>query len=75
MRPSLTRFPHLSVAVADLAVAQEAAAPRVSHGFRARDALIIASRLLNQVSHLVTLMIRTRLSVLSQWLSAFVSAT
>jgi predicted nucleic acid-binding protein len=50
----LTRFPHLSVAVADLAVAQEAAALRASHGFRAPDALIIASGLLNQVSHLVT---------------------
>ena len=50
----LTRFPHLSVAVADLAVAHEAAALRASHGFRAPDALIIASGLLNQVSHLVT---------------------
>lgn len=50
----LTRFPNLSVAAADVAVAQEAASLRASYRFRPPDALIVATGLIAQVGHLVS---------------------
>lgn len=50
----LSNFPNLRPLDIDLDIAQEAAALRARHGFRSPDALIIASGILAQVSHLVT---------------------
>ena len=50
----LSRFPNVTIAVADLFVAQEAASLRATYNFSTPDALIIATGLVYQVGHLVT---------------------
>lgn len=50
----LVNWPHLSLLAINLAVAQEAATLRATHGFKAPDALIIATGIIAQVGHLVT---------------------
>jgi predicted nucleic acid-binding protein len=50
----LTRFPNLRALEIDMAVAQEAASLRAAHRFATPDALIIATGVVGQVSHLVT---------------------
>lgn len=50
----LTRFPNLTAAQIDLAVAQEAASLRAAYGFATPDALVIATGIVGQVGHLVT---------------------
>lgn len=50
----VANFPNLRPVVVDLPVAQEAAALRATHGFRAADALTIATGLIYQVGCLVT---------------------
>jgi predicted nucleic acid-binding protein len=50
----LTRFPNLRAESVDLPVAQEAAHIRSSCRLRAPDALIVATGMVHQVSHLVT---------------------
>lgn len=50
----LTRWPNLTLLATDIHVAQEAAAVRATHGFRAQDALVIGTGIVGQVAHLVT---------------------
>jgi predicted nucleic acid-binding protein len=50
----LTRWPNLSLLSVDLHVAQEAASLRATHNFRVADALVIATGLVGQVTHLLT---------------------
>lgn len=50
----LQRFPNLKAQPVDLAIAQEAASLRAQHKFTAPDALVIATGIVTQVSHLVT---------------------
>ncbi len=50
----LTHWPNLTLLSVDLHVSQEAASLRAAHGFKVPDALIIASGIVSQVSHLLT---------------------
>jgi predicted nucleic acid-binding protein len=50
----LTQTPNLVVIAADLHVAQDAAALRATHNFKAVDALVIATGIVGQVAHLIT---------------------
>jgi len=50
----LTHWPNLTLLSIDLHVAQEAASLRATHNFKTPDALIIATGIIAQVSHLVT---------------------
>jgi predicted nucleic acid-binding protein len=50
----LTKWPNLTLLPVDIHVAQEAAALRASHGFKAPDALVIATGIVGQVAHLIT---------------------
>lgn len=50
----LTKWPNLSMLPVDIHVAQEAAALRAAHGFKAPDALVIATGIVGQVAHLIT---------------------
>jgi predicted nucleic acid-binding protein len=50
----LSRWPNLTLLSIDLFVAQEAASLRATHNFKVPDALVIATGLVSQVSHLVT---------------------
>jgi predicted nucleic acid-binding protein len=50
----LTQTPNLVLVAADLHVAQDAAALRATHNFKAVDALIIATGIVAQVAHLIT---------------------
>jgi predicted nucleic acid-binding protein len=50
----LSRWPNLTLLPIDLFVAQEAASLRATHNFKVPDALVIATGLVSQVSHLVT---------------------
>lgn len=50
----LTKFPNLEAKPIDLVVAQEAASVRANHNLRPPDALVVATGIVHQVSHLVT---------------------
>lgn len=50
----LTRFPNLTALPADIHVAQEAAGLRATHNLSHADALIVATGIVAQVSHIVT---------------------
>lgn len=50
----LTKWPNLTLLATDIHVAQEAASLRAMHGFKAPDALVIATGIVGQVTHLVT---------------------
>ena len=50
----LTRWPNLTLLATDIHIAQEAASLRAMHGFKAPDALVIATGIVGQVAHLVT---------------------
>jgi predicted nucleic acid-binding protein len=50
----LTKWPNLKLLPVEIHMAQEAASLRAAYGFKAPDALVIATGLVGQVAHLVT---------------------